>query len=82
MSIITDLFGLETNRESSKWDDKKLAESTGQWIRARAETTGKKAGLKAAEAFYIQKCLPGHFDNMHRSSEEPAGNQDESPLIC
>jgi LmbE family N-acetylglucosaminyl deacetylase len=59
MSIITDLFG----------DDKKLMKSTDEWIRARAEETGKHAGLKAAEAFYIQKCLPGHFDNLHPGTE-------------
>ncbi len=81
MSIITDLFGMETDQKSSRGDDKKLKESTEQWIRARAEKTGKKAGLIAAEAFYIQKCLPGHFDNMHQSTEEFTVNQDESPLI-
>jgi LmbE family N-acetylglucosaminyl deacetylase len=81
MSIISDLFGLETDRKSSRWDDKKLIGSTGKWIRAVAEKTGKKAGLKAAEAFYIQKCLPGHFDNMHQITDKFAANHDESPLI-
>lgn len=81
MSIITDLFGLELNKKSSTKDDKKLMKSTDEWIRARVEETGKHAGLKAAEAFYIQKCLPGHFDNLHPSTEVYKGKRDESPQI-
>lgn len=82
MSIISDLFGLEINQKSITRDDEKLIKSTDEWVRARAEQIGKHAGLKAAEAFYIQKCLPGHFNNLQPSTEAFTGKQVESPLIC
>ena len=82
MSIISELFGQDINKKNNHGKDKKLIKSTDEWIRERAERIGKPVGLKAAEAFYIQKCLPGHFDNLQPSTEDINGNQVESPLIC
>ena len=82
MSIISELFGLEINKKNNIRKDKKLIKSTDEWIRGRAEHIGKPVGIKAAEAFYIQKCLPGHFDNLQPSTEDINGKQVESPLIC
>jgi LmbE family N-acetylglucosaminyl deacetylase len=81
MSIITDLFAMEINTKNRKRDEKELVASTEKWIRTRAEQTGKKAGLKAAEAFYIQQCRPGHFHNLHLDPVEYTGKQDNSTVI-
>lgn len=34
-----------------------------QWIADMASRTGRPVGLDAAEAFLVQRCAPGHFDN-------------------
>jgi hypothetical protein len=81
ISIITDLFGFELSAEPGENEAKKLTEGTDQWIRAMAEKTGKEAGLKAAEAFYIQKCLPGHFDHFKQDTGLSAPGQAGSPII-
>lgn len=82
MSIISELFGPEINGKNNIGNDEELIRSTDKWIRARAGCIGKPVGLKAAEAFYVQKCLPGHFDNLQVPTEGFNGKQPESPLIC
>lgn len=81
MSIINELFDTEIHKMNHIHNDKKYIKSTDGWIRERAEHTGKPVGLIAAEAFYIQKCLPGHFDNLQLPTDD-IGEQAESPLIC
>jgi LmbE family N-acetylglucosaminyl deacetylase len=82
LSIISDMFGLENNQKGNRKDDDELFNSTDAWVRSMAGETGKVAGLKAAEAFYIQKCLPGHFDNWQRGGEAFAGGQVGQPVVC
>jgi len=47
-----------------------------------ASTIGEKVNLKAAEAFYVQRTLPGHFDNLQQLMMEMLGNPPEPPKIC
>ena len=42
---------------------------------------GQKVELKAAEAFYVNKTLPGHFDNFQQMMMEMLGNPPEKPKI-
>jgi hypothetical protein len=42
---------------------------------------GKKVDLEVAEAFYVQKTLPGHFDNFQQMMSEMLGNPLEKPKI-
>jgi LmbE family N-acetylglucosaminyl deacetylase len=82
LSIINDLFGLKNHDQGQKNDKRTYQEETDEWIRTRAEQVGKEAGIKAAEAFYVQKCLPGHFDNLGPVSGTERREQDGPPLIC
>jgi len=38
--------------------------------------------LTAAEAFFIQKTLPGHFDNFTQLTREMLGTPPDPPKIC
>ncbi len=62
-------------------DIKKLSKYAIRLFRSIATTMGRKVGLKAAEAFYIQKVLPGHFDNIQEQMMEMLGNPSEQPKI-
>jgi len=46
-----------------------------------SSTIGKKVNIKAAEAFYIQKVLPEHFDNFLEVMNEMLGNPSKAPKI-
>jgi len=46
-----------------------------------AERVGKPAGLRAAEAFFLERCLPGHFHNVDRLTGEMLGEEAPSPMI-
>ena len=50
-------------------------------MRFMAKKFGKKVKLKAAEAFYVQKTLPGHFDNFQQQMLEMLGEPPERPKI-
>lgn len=60
---------------------KKLTRHANSLLRSIASVIGKKANLKAAEAFYVQKTLPGHFDNFQTLMAEMLGNDPEKPKI-
>ncbi|MFX0033663.1 MAG: PIG-L deacetylase family protein [Candidatus Hermodarchaeota archaeon] len=60
---------------------KKLEKYANRLLHSIAVTIGKKSNLKAAEAFYIQKVLPGHFDNFLELMNEMLGNPSEAPKI-
>jgi hypothetical protein len=47
-----------------------------------AITIGKKVNLEAAETFYVQKTLPGHFDNFQELMREMLGYPSDPPKIC
>jgi hypothetical protein len=62
-------------------DLKRLAKYAHRLLKSIASTIGKKVNIKAAEAFYMQKVLPGHFDNFLELMNEMLGNPSEKPKI-
>lgn len=58
-----------------------LARTADKWVRSTAAQVGSKVGLDAAEAFFVQKCLPGHFDNMREAMTEMLGLSGDAPTI-
>ena len=60
---------------------KKLTRHANSLLRSIANVIGKKVSLEAAEAFYVQKTLPGHFDNFQIMMSEMLGNPSENPKI-
>jgi len=58
-----------------------LARHADTWLRSMAGRIGKAAGLEAAEAFFVERCLPGHFDNMDRAIGEMLGEDDPPPTV-
>lgn len=62
-------------------DMKKLAKNASRLFRSMATAMGRNVNLKAAEAFYVQRVLPGHFDNFQEQMMEMIGNSTESPKI-
>jgi LmbE family N-acetylglucosaminyl deacetylase len=58
-----------------------LTRHADKWLRSIAAEVGRKAGLATAEAFFVQKCLPGHFDNMHQAMSEMLGDPVEPPTV-
>ena len=61
---------------------KKLIKYAERLLKSISTTLGRKVNLKAAEAFFVQKTLPGHFDNFQQMMMELLGNPPEPPLIC
>ncbi|MEX2704673.1 MAG: PIG-L deacetylase family protein [Candidatus Freyrarchaeum guaymaensis] len=59
-----------------------LSKHADTLLRFMASTIGEKVNLKAAEAFYVQRTLPGHFDNFQQLMMEMLGNPPEPPKIC
>jgi LmbE family N-acetylglucosaminyl deacetylase len=80
--IIKDIFGIQvdpnkiTNLNKVKIEKKlkRLFESIGTAI-------GKKYGVNNAEAFYVQKTQPGHFDNFQEILSEKLGNPLAPPKV-
>jgi LmbE family N-acetylglucosaminyl deacetylase len=60
---------------------KKLTKYANRLLHAMASALGKSVNLKVAEAFYVQKILPGHFDNFQQLMSEMIGNPSEPPKI-
>ena len=60
---------------------KKLSKYAKRLLRSMAAIIGSKVNVKVAEAFYVQKILPGHFDNFIPLMNEMLGNLPEPPKI-
>ena len=60
---------------------KKLTKYANRLLRSIAIAVGKNVNLKASEAFFVQKTLPGHFDNVQQIMSEMLGNPPEPPKI-
>jgi len=60
---------------------KKLTKYANSLYRSMATVIGNKLEIKAAEAFFVQKTLPGHFDNFQQLISEMLGNPPEKPKI-
>ena len=83
LTLIARLFAPDIDPVNVTPDDlKKLSKYADRLIRAMASTIGKKVNVKASEAFYVQKTLPGHFDNFQQSMNEMLGNPPEPHKIC
>ena len=61
---------------------KKLTNYAERLLKSISTTLGRKVNLKAAEAFFVQKTLPGHFDNFQQMMMELLGNPPEPPIVC
>jgi hypothetical protein len=66
---------------ASEKELKKLVKYANRLYRLVAGVVGKNLGLKASEAFYVQKTLPGHFDNFQQLLSEMLGNPPEDAKI-
>ncbi len=60
---------------------KKLTKYANSLLRSIASVIGKKVGVEVAEAFYVQKTLPGHFDNFQQMTSEMLGFPQEKPKL-
>lgn len=75
-AIIQGLFNNTSDADSAR-----IRENTLEWTRKWSERFGKPAGLKAAEAFIVQRCAPGHLDNMDERFAEILGEPRARPHI-
>ncbi|GAI30397.1 unnamed protein product [marine sediment metagenome] len=83
LTLIAQLFAPNIDPANVSPEDlKKLSKYANKLFRSMALGIGQKVKLKAAEAFYVQKILPGHFDNFQEQMREMLGNPPESPKIC
>ncbi|MFX1387984.1 MAG: hypothetical protein ACFE9M_12275, partial [Promethearchaeota archaeon] len=60
---------------------KRLTKYANRLLRSIASTIGKNVNLKVSEAFFVQKILPGHFNNFQQLISEMLGNPSELPKI-
>jgi len=82
LELLADLFAPNIDPANvSEQQLKKLTRHANNLLRSIASVIGKKAGLGVAEAFYVQKTLPGHFDNFQQLMSEMLGNPPEKPKI-
>jgi LmbE family N-acetylglucosaminyl deacetylase len=84
LTLIADLFapnkGIDPSNVTSE-QLKKLSKYATKLLISMAANIGSKVNLKAAEPFYVQRVLPGHFDNFIPLMNEMLGNPLESPKI-
>ncbi|MFX0072555.1 MAG: PIG-L deacetylase family protein [Candidatus Hermodarchaeota archaeon] len=84
LSLIADLFapgkGIDPANVSPK-ELIKLSKYTKRLFKSFASTIGRKVDIQMGEAFYVQKVLPGHFDNFREILLEMLGNPPETPKI-
>lgn len=64
LAIIASYFSMKLDANNISAEERQtLSRRADEWIRKMAGKFGEKAGMPAAEAFLVQKCIPGHFDN-------------------
>ncbi len=82
LELLAQLFAPKIDPANVSPDElKKLTKYANRLYRSMATAIGKKVDLKAAEAFFVQKTLPGHFDNFQQLTSEMLGNPPEKPKI-
>jgi LmbE family N-acetylglucosaminyl deacetylase len=82
LTLLAQLFSPDINPANVTPEQlKKLNKYANRLLRSIAVTIGKKVKLNVAEAFYVQKTLPGHFDNFQQIMLEMLGNPPEPPKI-
>ena len=82
LELLAQLFSPKIDPANVSTDElRKLTKYANRLYRSLATAIGSKADLKAAEAFFVQKTLPGHFDNFQQLTSEMLGNPPEKPKI-
>ena len=82
LELLANLFAPKIDPANVSPDElKKLTKYATRLFRSMAIAIGQKVDLKAAEAFFVQKTLPGHFDNFQQLTSEMLGNPPEKPKI-
>lgn len=82
LTLLAQMFATDINPANVTPEDlKKLTKYADRLLRAMAAGMGQKVKLKASEAFYVQKTLPGHFDNFQDLMFEMLGNPPKPPEI-
>jgi LmbE family N-acetylglucosaminyl deacetylase len=82
IELLSDLFGMEVNPgKITKEQRNLLNKNAHRLIKSMASVIGKKFNVNLAEAFYVQKTLPGHFDNFQEILNENLANPLGPPKI-
>ncbi len=82
LELLANLFASKIDPANVSPEElKKLTKYATRLFRSMAIAIGNKVDLKAAEAFFVQKTLPGHFDNFQQLTSEMLGNPSEQPKI-
>jgi LmbE family N-acetylglucosaminyl deacetylase len=82
LELLAQLFAPKIDPANVSPDElRKLTKYANKLYRSMAAVIGNKFDLKAAEAFFVQKILPGHFDNFQQLISEMLGNPSEQPKI-
>ena len=82
LELLAQLFAPKIDPANVSPDElRKLTKYANRLYLSLATAIGKKVDLKAAEAFFVQKTLPGHFDNFQQLISEMLGNPSEQPKI-
>lgn len=83
LQLIANLFTPDIDPANvSPKELKTLSKYAIRLLTSIALTIGRKVNLKASEAFFIQKTLPGHFNNFTQLTREMLGTPPEPPKIC
>lgn len=82
LGIIDGLFSEpEDDAPASADSMPQLKARAGRWLGKLAQRMGRPVGLAAAEAFIVQRCAPGHFDNMSSLYAKMLGEPAEPPVV-
>ena len=82
LSLLAEMFSPDVDPANVSPEElKKLSKYATRILSSMATAMGKKVGIKAAEPFYVQKILPGHFDNFQQMMSEMIGNPPPPPKI-
>lgn len=83
LTLLARLFAPNIDPANVSAEDlKKLSKYADRLLRSVASAMGQNVNLKTAEAFYVQKTLPGHFDNFQQMMMEMLGKPPGPPKIC
>lgn len=83
LELLAQLFAPDIDPANVSLEElKKLTKYGERLLKSIATTLGKKVNLKASEAYFVQKTLPGHFNNFQQIMMELLGNPPQPPKIC
>ncbi len=80
--IIKNIFGIQVDLNNiTDLNKVKIEKNLKRLFQSIGTAIGKKYGVGIAEAFYVQKTEPGHFDNFQEILSEILGNSLAPPKI-